>query len=245
MLVNDVLITTVELQTRNLVPRLTKSQVLALCRGRPVCTDHARFTSRRVSHLALVVRNPPANARDVRDAGSIPGWGRSSGGGHGSPLQYSCLEHPVDRGAWQAAVRGVAKSRTGLSDNTFQVSQWQSICPSMQDIQLQSLGWEDPLEEEMATQSSILAWRIPMDRGAWWATVPWGRRESDATEVTQHARAERKHSARNINKIKQCLVIGLQRSACLEPTCPRTSSKRENRAFSCVCRGEAGLRGAR
>ena len=43
--------------------------------------------------------------------------------------------------------------------------------PAMQEIQVQSLGWEDPLEKEMATHSSILAWRIPMDRGAWWAIV--------------------------------------------------------------------------
>ena len=53
-------------------------------------------------------------------------------------------------------------------------------------MQVQSLGQEDPLEEGMATHSSILAWRIPMDRGAWWAT-PWDRKESDTTEVTQHA----------------------------------------------------------
>ena len=50
------------------------------------------------------------------DLGSIPGWGRFPGGGHGNPLQYSCLENPMDREAWQAAVHGVAKSRTGLSE---------------------------------------------------------------------------------------------------------------------------------
>ena len=116
MLVNDVLITTAELPTRNPVPRLTKSQVPALCRARPVCTD--RNTSRSVSQVALAIRNPPANAEDVRDAGSIPGWGRSHGGGHGRLLQYSCLEHPTDRGAWRATVHGVAKSRTRLSNNT-------------------------------------------------------------------------------------------------------------------------------
>ena len=57
-----------------------------------------------------VVRNPPANAGDIRDEGLTPGWGRSPGGGHGHPLQYSCLENPMDRGAWQATVHGVAKS---------------------------------------------------------------------------------------------------------------------------------------
>ena len=59
-----------------------------------------------------VVKNPPANAGDIRDPGSIPGLGRSSGEGHGNPLQYSCLENPLDRGAWWATIHGVAKSWT-------------------------------------------------------------------------------------------------------------------------------------
>ena len=66
----------------------------------------------RTLWVALVVKNLPANAGDVRDGGSIPGLGRSPGGGHGYPLQYSCLENPMDRGAWWATVHGVAKSQT-------------------------------------------------------------------------------------------------------------------------------------
>ena len=62
--------------------------------------------------MALVVKNPPANAGDMRDAGLIPGLGRSPGGEHGNPLQYSCLENPIDRGAWWAIVHRVAKSQT-------------------------------------------------------------------------------------------------------------------------------------
>ena len=62
--------------------------------------------------MALVVKNPPANAGDVRDRGSIPGLGRSPGGGHGNPLQYSCLENPMDRGDWQTTVHRFAKSQT-------------------------------------------------------------------------------------------------------------------------------------
>ena len=54
------------------------------------------------------------NARNVGDAGAVPGWGRSPGGGHGNPLQYSCQEIPMDRGAWRATVYRVAKSRTQL-----------------------------------------------------------------------------------------------------------------------------------
>ena len=62
----------------------------------------------------LVVKNLPASAGDIRDAGSIPGSGRSPRGGHGNPLQSSCLQNPMDRGAWWDAVQGVAKSWTRL-----------------------------------------------------------------------------------------------------------------------------------
>ena len=62
--------------------------------------------------MALVVKNLPANAGDLRDMGSIPGLGRSPGEGHGNPLQYSCLENPMDRGAWQATVHEVTQSQT-------------------------------------------------------------------------------------------------------------------------------------
>ena len=64
--------------------------------------------------VRLVVKNPPANAGDERDVGSIPGSGRSPRGEHGNPLQYSGLENPMDRGTWQATVHWVVKSRTQL-----------------------------------------------------------------------------------------------------------------------------------
>ena len=59
-----------------------------------------------------MVKNLPATAGDIRDTASIPGSGRFSGGEHGNLLQYSCLENPMDRGAWWAAVHGVAESGT-------------------------------------------------------------------------------------------------------------------------------------
>ena len=62
-----------------------------------------------------LVKNPPAKVRYARDVGSIPGSGRSPGGGHGNPLQYSCLENPMGRGTWWATVHGVTKSWTQLS----------------------------------------------------------------------------------------------------------------------------------
>ena len=61
-----------------------------------------------------MVKNPPANAGDIRDMGSIPGSGRSPGEGNGNPLQYSCLENPTDRGAWRASTHGVTKSQKQL-----------------------------------------------------------------------------------------------------------------------------------
>ena len=64
--------------------------------------------------MALVVKNLPVNTGDIRDKSSIPRSGRSSGGGHGNPLQDSCLENPMDRGAWWASVHRVTKSQTEL-----------------------------------------------------------------------------------------------------------------------------------
>ena len=64
------------------------------------------------SQVVVVVKNSPANAGDIRDVGLIPGWGQSPGGGHGNPLQYSCLENPMDRGAWRAMVHRVTKNQT-------------------------------------------------------------------------------------------------------------------------------------
>ena len=74
------------------------------------------------------------------------------GEGNGNPLQCSCLENPRDGGAWWAAARGVAKSRTRLSDFTF-ILHFHAL--------------------EMATHSSVLAWRIPGMGGAWWARLKW------------------------------------------------------------------------
>ena len=78
------------------------------------------------------------------DPASSPGSGRFPGEGIGYPLQYS----------WTSLVAQMVKN-----------------LPAIQETWVQSLGWEDPLEKKMATHSSILAWRIPMERGAWWAIV--------------------------------------------------------------------------
>ena len=77
--------------------------------------SRARPYSHGASQVALVVKSLPACAGEVRGVGSIPGSGRSPGGGHGYPLQYSCLENPMDRGAWRTTVCEV-QSQTRLSD---------------------------------------------------------------------------------------------------------------------------------
>ena len=79
--------------------------------------------------MALVVKNPPANARDIRDMGLIPGFGRSPGGRLDNQLQYSCLENPMDRGAWQATVHGVTQSQTC----SVQLSSVAQSCPTLCD----------------------------------------------------------------------------------------------------------------
>ena len=66
------------------------------------------------TQVVQVVKNPRANAEDIRPAVSIPGLGRSLGEGNGNPLEYSCLENPMDRGAWRAIVYGITKSLARL-----------------------------------------------------------------------------------------------------------------------------------
>ena len=79
--------------------------------------------------VSLVVKNPPANAGDTRDVGLISGLGRSTGGGNGNPLPYSCLENSMDRGASWAIVHGVAESWTQLSDQVHKViKEYMCVC---------------------------------------------------------------------------------------------------------------------
>ena len=84
-----------------------------------------------------MVKYPTANAGDARDAGSIPGLGRSPGGGHGNPLQYSCLENPMDRGASWARVHRVARSWTRLKHLSPHAWKWKRGI-----WMLKSLSWD-------------------------------------------------------------------------------------------------------
>ena len=73
-----------------------------------------------------MVKNLPANAGDTGDAGSIPGLGRPPGEGNDNPLQYSCLNKPMDKGEWWATVHGVTKSWTGLRDQVQHSATWEA-----------------------------------------------------------------------------------------------------------------------
>ena len=99
------------------------------------------------------------------------GLERSPGGGNGYPLQYSCLENSMDRGSWLAAVHRIARSPTWLSDWHYCCYSWftrllswlcgKEIACWCRRREFWSLGRKDPLEKEMATHSSMLAWEIP------------------------------------------------------------------------------------
>ena len=122
--------------------------------------------------MTLVVKNPPDNAGDVKDAGSIPGWGRSPGEGNEFSLQYSCLENPMDRGAWWATVHSVTKSWTRLKWLSTQSSVPGSICSHFLEASSQTCGsllWTPGGGFVKPLQYSCL--ENPMDRGAWRATV--------------------------------------------------------------------------
>ena len=84
--------------------------------------------------LPLVAQTVKASAYNAGDLGSVPGSGRSPGKGNGNPLQYSCLENPMDGGAWWTAIHGITKSRTWLSDFTFTFTL--NVC-SLRDKDLQ------------------------------------------------------------------------------------------------------------
>ena len=77
---------------------------------------HNQYMLPETSQVAVVVKSPPAKAGDTRDAGSVPGSGRSLGGGRGNPLQHSCLATPMDRGAWRTTIHSVTQSWTRLKE---------------------------------------------------------------------------------------------------------------------------------
>ena len=129
--------------------RLCSSSAHVLCQLRKIQSGSCSYQA--LSHLqsscitsmgfpgGSVGKESTCNAGAARDSGLIPGSGRSPGGGRGNPLRYSCLENPMDRGAWQATVHGVTKSRTRLSD-------WARITKWAHQVELKSkIKWKESL----------------------------------------------------------------------------------------------------
>ena len=120
--------------------------------------------------MALVVNNPSANAGDIKDVGSIPGLGRSPGGGHGNPLQYSGLENPVDRGAWRATVPPGTCKELDMTEATCMRAQWEELNRSGN---IRDMGAEEDLASHRspspaAQPHSCLSQKTPS--GATWMT---------------------------------------------------------------------------
>ena len=140
------------------------------------------------SQVALVVKKKSANAGDIRDPHSIPGSGRSPGGGHGNPLQYSCLENSMDRGVWQAMVHGSQRVRHN----------WNNLGTSLEGFTLTWVLWltRNPQKVMWQEESEIYQWvkalwtlflTILRGKGSsWWAVFREAEmehlRESDWTK---------------------------------------------------------------
>ena len=155
---------------------------------------YPRALSQRGLPGDAMVKNPPANAGDARDAGSIPRLGMSPGGADGNPLQYSCLANPTDRGAWWAAGQGVTKGRTRLSTCAHNVpnQRWKlqgflqlPTAWPQSSILLLSQG-----QPRMKVGDKGVQNRVRFSTGHLWSPPTavgcrlWGLTESDTTEAT-------------------------------------------------------------
>ena len=163
--------------------------------------------------MALVVKNPPANAGDIRDTGLIPVLWRSSGGGHGNSFQYSCLENPMDRGAWRATVHGVTKSQTWLKRLSMHVTadlkckdaqeKWLEGNISTCKQKLSSSVWS--VWKWMATTPVFLPGESHGQRSLV-GYSPWGRKELHTTEWLHFL---------SLDQVMECLLFPLNMSVVL------------------------------
>ena len=126
--------------------------------------------STRASQVTLVVKNLPANSGGKRHASLIPGLGRSPGRRQGNPCQYSCLEDPMDRGAWWTIVHGVEKSRTGWKRLSRHTQHWQGAQLALQGTLELVWPFRDTPQNQQGGQVSILQQLTLIGCG-----LPWGR----------------------------------------------------------------------
>ena len=132
-------------------------------------------------------KEPTCQCRRCKRHGFSPWVGRTPGGGHGNPLQYSHLENLMDRGAWCATVQRVTKSWTRLKwprmhvvTGAFLAAQTVKNQPAIQETWVWSVAWEDSLEKGTATYSSVLPWKIP------WTPKPGGLQSMGSQRVVHN-----------------------------------------------------------
>ena len=158
--------------------------------GRWAGFSHPNWDIPGSSHVALAVKNPPAKAGDVRHRSSIPGQGSSLGGGHGSRLQYSCLENPLDGGAWWAIVRGAAQSRTQL----WWLTHTRPIIPGpVKDETSQGVGRGLVTGKSSSSRDSLVA-RVP-GRVSGWQRCPGPVEVCDLGHVAADLRLAASHGS--------------------------------------------------
>ena len=114
-----------------------------------------------------MVKNSSANAGDARDVGSVPGLGRSPGRGHGNPLQYSCLENPMDRRAWWATINGITRishdlaARPSTTNTVFQFSSVTQLCPTLcNPVDCSTPGF--PVHHQLPELAQIMSFKSVM-----------------------------------------------------------------------------------
>ena len=165
------------------------------------------------------VKNPPASSGDIGDVGFILGWGRSPGGGHGNPLQYSCLENPMDRGAQWATVCRVAKSQTWLKQLKTQIEHVR-----LEFFSLMTLYWGTCLPAVLLLPQTCLQRHLINAAFILKLSYPWS---NGCSQNKDHNRCERvglkRYSKRKkvfpvFNKTNSVFKIYSSRSPTLNPS---------------------------
>ena len=142
--------------------------MVTTARWLPSCLMVLEGLSWILFQVALVVKNPPASTGDIGDLSLIPVLGRSLGGGHGNPLQYSCLGNPMDRGAWWTIVHGVTESNTTEeTQHTHTHSHEWGMLATMVTMGLVPSGQSEMFQSENQKLGSSNEWMGLGSRGEW------------------------------------------------------------------------------
>ena len=147
-----------------------------------------------------MVKNSPANVQNIRNVGSIPRWGRSPGGEHGNPLQYSCLENAMDRGAWWATVYRVTKSQTQLKWLHTKVCQYRRHKRRGFSLWVEKIPWSRKWQP-----TPVFLLGNSMDRGAWQAIVH--KVTKSWTKLNTHTHTHTNNNKSNREYLVQIFIL--------------------------------------